>query len=324
MRSLKAMLAKVMLPVSVLALVALAPLNAIAKPSPLSKIPGTSVQISPPAGFQPSKLFSGFEQQDTGASILVNELPIPKAEIPKVLEQLNSAEALESRGMRIVESKEIVISGIAGKLLLVSQSKLGVDFLKWIVVVAEGDRVLIVTTSFPEAEAATLKESLRRTMTSLTWTPSQPAPQLEGLPFTFQPAGDLQVWTRVANNVILTPNGVQPPIPKSQPFLILGSAYENIDLPDIAKFSRQRLNTTPDVRELTEVSGNSKTISGYPTFELVARGYDKKDSTPLTVYQVIIKAEKTYYIVQGFVPNAKAQKYLPIFRAVTDSFVPKL
>jgi hypothetical protein len=306
-----------------LALLAIGSLPVRAEPNAMSRIPGTAVQIAPPEGFQPSKLFLGFEQQDTGASILVTEMPILKAEVPKVLEKLNSAAALQSRGMRIIESKEIVISGIPGKLLLVSQSNRGVDFLKWMMVVAEGDRVLIVTTPFPESEAATLKEPLRRTITSLTWTPSKPAPKLEGLPFTFQPAGDLQVWTRFSNNVALTPNGVQLPMPASQPLLILGSAYQNVYIPDIAKFSRKRLKMIPDIRELTEVSGNSKTISGYPAFELVARGYDQKNNTPLAVYQVIIKTEKTYYLVQGFVPNPKAQKYLPIFRAVADSFVPK-
>jgi hypothetical protein len=319
---IRKILAQATLSLSMLALVTLGGLKAISQPV-FSKVPGTAVQLAPPEGFQPSKLFLGFEQQNTGASILVTEMPIPKAEIPKVLEKLNSAAALGSRGIRILESKKIVISGISGKLLLVSQSNRGVDFLKWVVAIAEGDRVLIVTAPFPESEAATLKEPLRRTITSLTWTPSQPAPQLEGLPFTFQPAGDLQVWTRFSNNVILTPNGVQSPIPASQPFLILGSAYQTVYLPDLAKFSRKRLKTTSEVRGLTEVSGSSKTISGYSAFELVARGYDQKANMPLTIYQVIIKTEKTYFIVQGFVPNPKAQEYLPIFRTVADSFVHK-
>lgn len=320
---IQTILAQAMLPMSLLALVVLAPFDAIARPLALSRVPGTAVQIAPPEGFQPSKLFLGFEQEQTGASILVTELPIPKAEVPKVLEKLNSAEALGSRGMQLIESKETIISGIPGKLLLVSQSNQGVDFLKWVMVVTEGDRVLIVTAPFPKSEAATLKEPLRQTVVGLTWTPSQPAPQLEGLPFTFKPAGDLQVSTRFSSNVALTPNGVQPPIPASQPLLVLGSAYQAVQLPDIAKFSRKRLKAMPEVRELIEVSSRSETISGNPAFELVAQGFDRKTNTPLTVYQVIIKTEKTYYIVQGLVPNAKAQKYLPIFRDVANSFMPK-
>lgn len=68
----------------------------------------------------------------------MTELPVPKAEVPKLLEQLNSAAALQSRGMRLIESKAVVVSGIPGKLLLVSQLNRGAAFLKWVMVVAEG------------------------------------------------------------------------------------------------------------------------------------------------------------------------------------------
>ncbi|WP_404786708.1 hypothetical protein [Altericista sp. CCNU0014] len=318
------LLAQAMLPMSILALVALAPLDAIAKPAAPSKIPGTAVQIAPPEGFQPSKLFLGFEQQQTGASIFVTELPIPKAEVPKVLEKLNSTADLQSRGMRLIESQEITVGSIPGKLLLVSQSNRGIDFLKWLMVVAQGDRVLIVTASFPEDEAAKLKEPLRQSVIGLTWSPGQPAQLLEGLPFTFQPAGDLQVSGRVSNNVVLTRNGMKAPIPASEPLLILGSAYDTVRIRDVAKFSRMRLKALPQVRDLTEVSGNSKTIAGHPAFELVARGYDRKTNTPLTVYQAILATKRTYYVLEGLVPNPKAKAYLPIFRAVADTLVPQL
>jgi hypothetical protein len=307
-----------------LALIIVGSLPARAEPNALSKVPGTAVQISPPEGFQPSQLFLGFEQQQTGASILVTEMPIPKAEVPKLLEQLNSAAVLESKGMRLLESQAIAISGIPGKLLLVSQSNRGVAFLKWVGVAAKGDRVLIVTAPFPKSEAATLKEPLHQSIIGLTWMPSQLVQPLEGLPFTFQPAGDLQLSTRVSNNVILTQNGMKAPVPVSQPFLVMGSAYDAVQIHDLAKFSRMRLKAMLQVRGVTEVSGSSKTISGYPAFEMVARGYDLKTNTPLTLYQVVMATQKTYYIVQGFVPDTKVQTYLPIFRSVADSIVPKL
>jgi hypothetical protein len=319
---IQTMLSQAVLSISILAL-AVAPWDAIAKPSTLQKVPGTAVEIAPPEGFQSSKNFSGFQQQDAGASILVTEMPIPKDKAPQVLEQFSSASALKPRGMRLIESQPITISGIPGKLLLLSQSNRGVAFLKWVVVAVAGDRTLIVTAPFPESESAKLKEPLRQTVIGLTWTPSQPAPQLEGLSFTFQPAGDLRISERVSNMVLLTQNGAKPPIAASQPILILGSAYDTVRIPDVAKFSRIRLKAMPQVRDLTEDSGSDKEIAGHRAFELVARGYDLETNTPLTVYQVIIATQETYYILQGLVPNTKAQKYLPIFRAVANSFEPK-
>lgn len=318
-------LAQTILPISILALVALAPLDAIAKPSPLSKVPGTSVQIAPPQGFQPSKLFPGFEQQQTGASILVTELPIPKAQ--NIITQFSSAKVLKSRGMTLIESKDITIDGRPSKLLLVSQSTQGIKFLRWITLVGTGDQALIATASFPESQAAALKKPLRQAIINLRWIPGNAVQPLEGLTFSFQPAGDLQISGRVANTVLLTKSGAKPPSPAADPLMILGSAlsisgssFGKVSGEELAKFSRLRLKQTTQVTELTETSGQFKTLADHPAYEMVATGYDLKTRTSLTVYQVIVSTNATYYILQGFVSNAGAQKYLPIFRAVADSF----
>lgn len=319
--------AQATLSLGVLGLVAGVSLKVIAKPIALSKIPGTTVQISPPEGFQPSKQFSGFEQRNAGASILAIEIPVPENEIQDFLPKLSSKELLKSQGIRLIESKDIAIGRIPGKLLLVSQSARGIAFLKWIVLAATGDRGLVVTATFPESEAGRLKALLRQAVVSLSWAP-KPGNQLlkhqllEGLPFTFQTAGDLQVSSRLSSNVSLTKNGMQPPAAASQPLLILGAAHSDAYIKDIAKFSRMRLQQTPQVKNLTETSGQLKTLAGYSAFELLAKGLDQKTAMPLTVYQVIIKTNQTYYILQGFVPDSNAQTYLPVFRTIAESFRP--
>jgi hypothetical protein len=322
---IQTMLAQAILPMSILALVALAPLDAIAKPLPLTKIPGTTVELAPPEGFQPSKFFPGFEQPQTGATILVMEMPIPNAQ--NVMTQFSSASALKTRGMDLIESKDITLDGRPAKLLLVAQSNQGIKSLKWIALMGVGDRALIATASFPQSQAATLKEPLRQAIINLHWMPGTAVQPLEGLTFSFQPAGDLQISGRVSNTVLLTKNGVKPPIPAAAPIMVLGSAlstlgssFSKMSGEDLAAFSRLRLRQTTQVTELTETSGKLKTVAGHPAFELVATGYDLKTRTPLTVYQVIVSTNETYYILQGFVSNTGAQKYLPIFRAVADSF----
>jgi hypothetical protein len=308
----------------ILALITVVPLQAIAAPRSPARVPGTSASITPPEGFQPSKLFSGFEQQNSGASIVVVEMPVPKESIPKTLALLSSPEAFKSKGMRFVESKDITLAGRPGKLLLVSQPVQGIPFLKWIVVTSEGDRILIVTAPFPESSSATLREPLRQSIMSLSWKASGSDRLLEGLPFSFQTYGDLKVSGRLSNAIMLTRNGSKPPIPPSEPLLVLGSAYSQTRIGDIDQFSRTRLQQTPSVRDLVETSGQSIIISGQKAFELIAQGSDPRTKQPLTVYQVIIATEKTYYILQGMVPSTSARDYLPIFRSVAKSVVPKI
>jgi hypothetical protein len=306
-----------------LALLASGSLVAIALPRTSAKVPGTSVSITPPEGFQPSQLFAGFEQQNTGASIMVTELPIPKESISRVYGQLTSNYTLKSKGIRLIESKDITLAERRGKLLLVSQVDRGLSFLKWVAVVSNGDRILMVTAPFPESRSTALREPLRQAIMTVSWKASSPDWLLEGLPFSFQTYGDLKVSGRISNTVILTKNGAKSPVPPSDPLLVLGSAYSQVQIEDIRKFSRIRLKQTPEVKDLMEASSQPITIAGQKAFELVARGYDLRTNKPLTVYQVIIATDKTYYILQGMVPSTSAQDYLPIFRSVARSVVLK-
>jgi hypothetical protein len=187
---------------------------------------------------------------------------------------------------------------------------------------SEGDRILLVTAPFPESQSATLREPLRQAILTLNWDASAPDRLLEGLPFSFKIYGDLKVSGRILNTIILTKNGSRPPIPPSDPRLMLGSAYSQVQI-DIGKFSRTRLKQIPQVKTLLEISGQPTTIAGQKAFELIARGYDLRTNKPLTVYQAIVVTNKTYYLLQGTVPSTNAPDYLPIFRAVAKSFVPK-
>jgi hypothetical protein len=313
--------------VLVLGWIMLLPVRTIALPTSPIKVPGTAVSLTPPAGFKASQLFSGFEQQLSGASITVTELPIPQSDQKTALEKLSSPEVLKMRGIRLLNLQDTIIDRHRSKLLLVSQEVRGTPFLQWIAILTQGDRAVMVVTSFPKAQAKTLQEPLRQAILNLKWTPNLQIDPLGGLPFSFTPAGDLKIWQRMSSMVALTQNGVHVPSPQaaSKPFLLVGSAYQEIQIPDIALFSRKHLQqVSAQIRDLVEISGDRKTVAGQRAFEIVAQGVDISTQIPLTVYLTIIATEKTYYIVQGFVPKADAKKYLPIFRTIAESVRTKI
>jgi hypothetical protein len=316
------MFARTVFPLLTFGVISVSSFSAIAAPLPPTPVPGTAASLIPPQGFQPSQQFAGFEQPQSGASIMVTELPIPASESPQVLEQLSSKAVLSTKGMQLIEAKDTDIGGFPGRLLLVSQGAQGVSFLKWIAVAARGDRLLTVVAAFPEQDAATLREPLRQAVTTLTWQPNAEVDLLSGLPFRFQPQGDLKAVSRMANTIVLTREGAQPPLAPSQPMLVMGSAYSDIKINDIAEFSRTRLQQTAEVRNLKETGGHPHQVAGYPAFELTAQGYDRATNIPLTVYQVIVTTAQTYYIVQGLIASDQAATYLPLFRAIANSLKP--
>ncbi len=258
---------------------------------------------------------------------MVTEFPVPRDASHKILEKLSSANTFKAQGIRSLSSQDITIDGHRSKLLLLSQDFRGTVFLKWVAVLVTGDRALMIVAPFPESQTLKLREPLRKAILSLKWQPNQsvtPNSQLEGLPFTFQERGDLKIAGRMSNTVILTKNGAQPPTPASEPLLVVGVAYQETQIPDIAQFARKHLKQVSQVRDLTEVSGDRKTIAGYKAFEIVSEGYDVRTNTSLTIYQVIIATNKTYYLVQGFVARTDTKKYLPIFQSIAESVLPNI
>ena len=76
----------------------------VAAPAP---VPGTRVELEPPEGFTPSRRFPGFEHLAQGASIMVNEVPAGYAELRAGF----TREGLASRGMRLIEMKDVAVAG---------------------------------------------------------------------------------------------------------------------------------------------------------------------------------------------------------------------
>lgn len=63
----------------------------------LLEVPGTGVRLAPPPGFVAATNFTGFQQDETGASIMVMALPAP---FPKATEGFNAA-GLKTQGITL-------------------------------------------------------------------------------------------------------------------------------------------------------------------------------------------------------------------------------
>jgi hypothetical protein len=62
------------------------------------KVPGTKCSLIPPSGFVAITNFSGFQSSETGASIMINELPAPYQQLVDGF----TAEALKTHGMILI------------------------------------------------------------------------------------------------------------------------------------------------------------------------------------------------------------------------------
>ena len=104
-----------------------------------------------------------------------------------------------------------------------------------------------------------------------------------------------------------------------QPFVVVGSAISPVQARDLELFAKQRLARTAEIKELEIVEGHARTIAGRNAYVIEARAKDHSSGRPLGLYQMMLFADDTYFLVQAMVGEALWDDYLPEFEQIAAS-----
>lgn len=170
-----------------------------------TKVLGTRIGLVPPTGFSRAQRFPGFFSEETGASIMVSEVPAPPSETLKGF----TREGLAKQGMTFLKQEDVPYGPHAGRLFSVTQEAQGRRFKKEIWAFGEGDTTFVVTAAWPSEGGDELAGALHRAVLSARVV-SERANPAEALTFDVTPAGDLGLARIMGNNVILSRGGVFP------------------------------------------------------------------------------------------------------------------
>lgn len=278
-------------------------------------IPGTQVELQPPAGFTPSRRFPGFEHLAQGASIMVNEIPTGYAELRAGF----TREGLASRGMRLIEMKDVAVAGAPALLLHVAQHADGFDFRKWMLLAPRGNQSVLVVGTFPRTAPASLGEAVRLAVLSTSTTTGQTDP-MAGLPFRVDAGSSLKLAQRMGNMLVLTRSGSMARTSAQEPFYVIGPSVGSAPLDDLQRFAQRRAQQTAEISGLRDMQGRNLKVDGLDAYEIVADANDLRSGLPLRFYQVVAPDPGGYFIFQGLVGSDSAAEYLAEFRRLTASF----
>ncbi|MFP2906744.1 hypothetical protein ACLESD_17125 [Pyxidicoccus sp. 3LFB2] len=284
------------------------------KAAPVQQVKGTRVSLAPPEGFIEGRSFSGFRQEETGASIMVTELPLAFETVSKGL----TAEALSSQGMESLSRKPAKVGGHTGFLVQVRQASGDKVFLKWILVLGNDSDTLLLTAAWREQDKA-LSRPLEQALRSARWTPdAAPGPGLEL--FTLKQTPGLKEAQRIQGVVMYTRDG-QPPgrPPAMAPHLLVAPSMTPTRVDeDVEAFSRVRLEGVAE--SLTLESSALLTVDGLKGHEVVARAKDANPPRDFTLYHLLLLDEGRYFLIQGRVGDEDRATYLEHFKTAARSF----
>lgn len=227
---------------TVLAMVSFSPIAS----AELVSVPGTSVSIEPPAGFNLSEQFSGFVNPDSLSSIVVTELPLEGyPEIAATFSSVETAtERFASQGIVIEEVSTITVGQMEVPLLKGVQTISNASVDKYIALLRGDSTILLVFNvtdgdRFAEEAVIAAIESVE-----IAATPSLEE-QVALLPFTFEVAAPFQVLQTIGGSgVAITPNGEPDPSGRGPLIIIAGATNSVPETTALEMFAEQLLRGT--------------------------------------------------------------------------------
>jgi hypothetical protein len=279
-------------------------------------VPGTQITLDPPDGFARADRFPGFQKPEAAASIMVTEMPAPYPQIRQAMTE----QGLASRGMTLISSDKVQMSGAEALLVHVGQAANGIDFLKWMLVSGDEKQTVMIVATYPKAAAAKFGEPLKQSVLSATRDVNAKVDPWDGLQYRVTPAAPLKFAKRISNTVMFNESGSLGGSNASEVVYLVGSSVADPAMADLKTFSEQRAAAMPQVKNFTDMKGRKLKVDGMDAYELVADAADTKTDAPMKFYQTIAKELGGYYIFIGASPAKDGDAMVKTFVAATATF----
>lgn len=283
-----------------------------------TRVMGTSVALTPPAGFEPSSRFPGFEHAELQSAVMVTEIPGPFADVSRGL----TTDGLATRGMTLISSTKQLVDGRQSLLLKVSQPADGGIVYKWMIVSGDAKGTVMVVGAYPQDHESKIGAAMKDALLTVRWfVGDAPPDQFEGLGFRISPASSLKIAGRISNVLLLNESGnLDAQGPNAAVFMV-GTSIGPADLSDLKAFAVTRASQTERLRGLKIYEQRPITIGGEAAYELLAEGTDMGSGRRVTLYQVVLPDPQGYVLMQGIVATSRAATVVPEFSKVAYSFL---
>jgi hypothetical protein len=291
--------------------------HAGAKPdSQPQPVKGTHIVVTAPPGFVAADRFAGFMSEETGASIMVSELPAPFGEVTKGF----TAEGFKKQGMTHLGQEKASFGNYTGLLLSAAQSAGDVDFLKWLAVFGDDKTTYLVTATFPKEARADLSEVMKKAVLDARVSIAAVDP-FDALSFRVSPVDDMKIAKVMGKSILLSKGGVFPAKNTEIPiFVVAPSTSTGLAIADKKAFAEARLQQVATLKEVRVKTTEPITVAGFNGFESTAAAFHTASGVKMLVYQTVLFDAEGYYLFQGIATESEGKSHLPTFKQITRSF----
>lgn len=237
-------------------------------------VPGTTVSMTPPAGFAPAAEFSGFKDRENTASILIAEFPAEAyPQLSTVFGDLELArKAFEAKGISITALKRIDTSSGPALFLSGTQTAGTAHLNKWLALL-KGEKTVLITLQATGASALT--EAAAQKAVESTTLGSVPSLQekVAKLPFTIEAAPPFRIVDTIMGSGVVLMAGDKDIDPEGkQPMLVVAADLSGRGASgDLAQTARALIAQTEGLKAATIEAERPVRFAGHDGIVLSGR-----------------------------------------------------
>tara|TARA_R110002167_G_scaffold217166_1_gene421954 strand:+ start:5608 stop:6549 length:942 start_codon:yes stop_codon:yes gene_type:complete len=278
------------------------------------EVNGTKISIIPPDGFTTASNFLGFQQTQSGASIMILDIPGPFSEVSKGM----TKEGLLSQGMALKEKEKLTLNDLPAILLKAEQNAYGNIYTKYILAFGTEKESILINGTFPQ-NIEDLNQVLKKSLLSTVYDSGKNINPFDTVDFEISSDGTDFIFAKnISNSLIFNRDGKIPTESNDKASLIILKAFSEVDIEDKKLFSMNRIKQLPlEIEKIISIEPIE--IDGISGYEIVADGKDKKTGDKEKAYQVILFSDSLYYMLFGS-SGSDFDNNIELFRKLAKTF----
>ena len=278
------------------------------------------VGLVPPPGFTPSTRFSGFENAQASAAILLVAMP---GEAYAELEKSFTDEMLKSRGITVTAREQMTFKDGKGIVVAGPKEADGVKRHETVLIASTGGITTLVSVQMLEASRATVTDAMvREALKTVAVRPQIPdSEKLAVLPYKISNlAGFRIIRTVYDGTAILTQGPKDTAEAVEQPFLLIGvTTGEAPKAEERDSYARRMFGTAPGIKDVKIVRAEPLRIGQTAGFEIVAEAKDASSDTDVTAVQWLRFGQNGHLQMFGLARRAAWNDVYPKLRTIRDN-----
>jgi hypothetical protein len=282
------------------------------------RVTGTQIVIDPPTYLEPAKQFSGYVDEEYGTSIMIAEIPGPINEVMKGMNKKGFA----NKGVTLLSTEDIKLGNDSAKLMKLSQTAYELDFTKWMVLLGDDTKSIIIAASFQTELSSEVSDKLKKTILTSRWERGSKIDFFEGLTFKVDETKSLKIANKMGNALILTKDGLFPIENKKSPYAIIAASYSNTyEIKSRANYARERLMKSDGFTNIEVIDQSQTKVNNLNGEIILAKALDIKSNTWKYIHFSMLFNDDSYYIIQSIAELEEQKLIESEFQSLLASFV---